>query len=156
MSVVGSCADIDVFTDWTRLHHINYSPPLQQDNLLKCHKTPVCEHLNSTDLFAERKPGDNLATVSTMFQQPSKSNTGLNLDGCTKTIKRRERVRQDNVNVAFGKLREILPTHPPNKKLSKCQILRLAVKYINLLNNVLQELDECASSTSYNTPEETC
>jgi T-cell acute lymphocytic leukemia protein len=54
--------------------------------------------------------------------------------------KKRERTRQDNVNIAFGKLRDILPTYPPDKKLSKCQILRLAVRYIALLDNVLEEL----------------
>ena len=33
-------------------------------------------------------------------------------------------------NSAFGTLRELLPTLPPDKKLSKIEILRLAICYI--------------------------
>ncbi|XP_064606489.1 uncharacterized protein LOC135471260 [Liolophura sinensis] len=49
----------------------------------------------------------------------------------------RERWRQQNVNGAFAELRKLVPTHPPDKKLSKNEILRLAIKYINLLSNVV-------------------
>lgn len=51
--------------------------------------------------------------------------------------KKRSKTRQDKVNNAFAELREILPTYPPDKKLSKCQILRVAVRYIKLLEKVL-------------------
>ncbi|XP_073082896.1 T-cell acute lymphocytic leukemia protein 2 [Manis javanica] len=51
----------------------------------------------------------------------------------------RERWRQQNVNSAFAKLRKLIPTHPPDKKLSKNETLRLAMKYINFLVNVLRE-----------------
>ena len=50
----------------------------------------------------------------------------------------RERWRQQNVSGAFAELRRIVPTHPPDKKLSKNEILRLAIKYIKLLNSVLE------------------
>lgn len=49
----------------------------------------------------------------------------------------RERWRQQNVNGAFCELRKLVPTHPPDKKLSKNEILRLAIRYIDLLNSVL-------------------
>ncbi|GFS00193.1 T-cell acute lymphocytic leukemia protein 1 [Elysia marginata] len=49
----------------------------------------------------------------------------------------RERWRQQNVNGAFCELRKLVPTHPPDKKLSKNEILRLAIRYIDLLNGVL-------------------
>ncbi|XP_076441345.1 uncharacterized protein LOC143280542 [Babylonia areolata] len=49
----------------------------------------------------------------------------------------RERWRQQKVNTAFCQLRRLVPTHPPDKKLSKNEILRLAIRYINLLNTVL-------------------
>nr|KAG5701588.1 hypothetical protein BaRGS_024838 [Batillaria attramentaria] len=49
----------------------------------------------------------------------------------------RERWRQQKVNSAFCQLRRLVPTHPPDKKLSKNEILRLAIRYINLLNTVL-------------------
>ena len=40
----------------------------------------------------------------------------------------RERWRQQNVNSAFVHLRRLVPTHPPDRKLSKHEILRLAIK----------------------------
>ncbi|VEL11629.1 unnamed protein product [Protopolystoma xenopodis] len=49
----------------------------------------------------------------------------------------RERQRQHSVNQAFADLRALLPTHPPEKKLSKHEILRLAIKYVHVLEAVL-------------------
>ena len=49
----------------------------------------------------------------------------------------RERLRVEAFNVAFAELRKLLPTLPPDKKLSKIEILRLAVCYIAYLNHVL-------------------
>ncbi len=49
----------------------------------------------------------------------------------------RERIRVEAFNVAFGELRKLLPTLPPDKKLSKIEILRLAICYISYLNHVL-------------------
>uniref|UniRef100_A0A4W5QZN7 Stem cell protein n=1 Tax=Hucho hucho TaxID=62062 RepID=A0A4W5QZN7_9TELE len=51
----------------------------------------------------------------------------------------RERWRQQNVNGAFAELRQLIPTHPPDKKLSKNEILRLAMKYINFLAKLLDD-----------------
>ncbi|XP_077376927.1 T-cell acute lymphocytic leukemia protein 2 [Festucalex cinctus] len=50
----------------------------------------------------------------------------------------RERWRQHNVNSAFSELRKLIPTHPPEKKLSKNEILRLAMRYIDFLTRVLE------------------
>ncbi|XP_031425820.1 T-cell acute lymphocytic leukemia protein 2 [Clupea harengus] len=50
----------------------------------------------------------------------------------------RERWRQHNVNTAFTELRKLIPTHPPEKKLSKNEILRLAMRYINFLVQILE------------------
>lgn len=49
----------------------------------------------------------------------------------------RERIRVEAFNVAFADLRKLLPTLPPDKKLSKIEILRLAICYIAYLNHVL-------------------
>ncbi|KAF4111757.1 protein lyl-1 [Onychostoma macrolepis] len=51
----------------------------------------------------------------------------------------RERWRQQNVNGAFSELRKLIPTHPPDKKLSKNEILRLAMKYIDFLVQLLKD-----------------
>ena len=56
-------------------------------------------------------------------------------------ITKRERWRQQNVNMAFSELRKLLPTYPPDKKLSKVDILRSSIKYIRFLDSVLQEMD---------------
>ena len=50
----------------------------------------------------------------------------------------RERIRVEAFNVAFSELRKLLPTLPPDKKLSKIEILRLAICYISYLNHVLE------------------
>ncbi len=50
----------------------------------------------------------------------------------------RERLRVEAFNVAFSELRKLLPTLPPDKKLSKIEILRLAICYISYLNHVLE------------------
>nr|XP_053646483.1 uncharacterized protein LOC128698313 [Cherax quadricarinatus] len=68
----------------------------------------------------------------------------------------RERWRQQNVSGAFAELRRLVPTHPPDKKLSKNEILRLTIKYIKLLNSVLEwqqkhdnlDSDSCNNNTS--------
>jgi len=48
---------------------------------------------------------------------------------CTVTNSR-ERWRQHNVTGAFAELRKLVPTHPHDKKLSKNEILRMAIKYV--------------------------
>lgn len=50
----------------------------------------------------------------------------------------RERVRVLAFNAAFAELRSLLPTLPPDKRLSKIEILRLAICYIAYLNHVLE------------------
>ncbi|KAM7319781.1 hypothetical protein ACRRTK_021464 [Alexandromys fortis] len=66
--------------------------------------------------------------------------TKRNLDMTRKIFTNtRERWRQQSVNSAFAKLRKLIPTHPPDKKLSKNETLRLAMRYINFLVKVLGE-----------------
>ncbi|KFP29535.1 Helix-loop-helix protein 1, partial [Colius striatus] len=49
----------------------------------------------------------------------------------------RERILVEAFNMACAELRKLLPTLPPDKKLSKIEILRLAICYISYLNHVL-------------------
>ncbi|XP_035996630.1 T-cell acute lymphocytic leukemia protein 1 homolog [Fundulus heteroclitus] len=53
----------------------------------------------------------------------------------------RERWRQQNVNGAFAELRSLVPTHPPDRKLSKNEILRHALRYITFLDRLLTDQD---------------
>uniref|UniRef100_A0AAG5CR02 BHLH domain-containing protein n=1 Tax=Anopheles atroparvus TaxID=41427 RepID=A0AAG5CR02_ANOAO len=68
---------------------------------------------------------------------------GTNINGTGAVVRKmftntRERWRQQNVSGAFAELRKLVPTHPPDKKLSKNEILRMAIRYIRLLSNVLE------------------
>ena len=67
----------------------------------------------------------------------------------------RERWRQQNVNSAFSELRRLLPTHPPEKKLSKSEILRFAIKYIRLLSEVIEYQENNDSFNAHTTKTET-
>ncbi|KFD65484.1 hypothetical protein M514_01461 [Trichuris suis] len=49
----------------------------------------------------------------------------------------RERLRVESFNRAFQELRTLLPVLPPDKKMTKVQILRLAASYITYLNCLL-------------------
>jgi nescient helix-loop-helix protein len=51
-------------------------------------------------------------------------------------------MRVEAFNGAFASLRALLPTLPPDKRLSKIEILRLAICYVTYLNNVLQPHQE--------------
>uniref|UniRef100_A0A1I7XTB1 BHLH domain-containing protein n=1 Tax=Heterorhabditis bacteriophora TaxID=37862 RepID=A0A1I7XTB1_HETBA len=51
----------------------------------------------------------------------------------------RERLRQRQVNEAFANLRRIIPSHPINKKMSKHEILRGAIHYMTLLEQLLND-----------------
>ena len=66
-------------------------------------------------------------------------------------ITKRERWRQQNVNMAFFELRKLLPTYPADKKLSKVDILRSSIRYIRFLDSVLQEMDGTVKERENNT-----
>ena len=117
-----------VTTDWTP-QGLRLLP-----NTKMCCPRAFCEDSVSIN-YEKKKVSSKASTV----RKQKKRRKGKDGSECVTKPKKRERTRQDNVNIAFGKLRDILPTYPPNKKLSKCQILRLAVRYITLLNNVLEE-----------------
>ena len=46
------------------------------------------------------------------------------------------------MNRAFVNLRRLVPTYPPDKRLSKNEILRMAIKYIRLLESILEHQNE--------------
>ncbi|XP_062139372.1 T-cell acute lymphocytic leukemia protein 1 [Drosophila sulfurigaster albostrigata] len=71
---------------------------------------------------------------------PGSNASGLAAPGPVRKVftNTRERWRQQNVSGAFAELRKLVPTHPPDKKLSKNEILRSAIKYIKLLTGILE------------------
>ncbi|XP_039452645.1 uncharacterized protein LOC120431606 [Culex pipiens pallens] len=84
----------------------------------------------------------SLAVVPALPPVLNLAGTKLGIGGGTVVRKMftntRERWRQQNVSGAFAELRKLVPTHPPDKKLSKNEILRMAIRYIRLLSNVLE------------------
>lgn len=54
----------------------------------------------------------------------------------------RERMRVRSVNEGYARLRDHLPLEPTEKRLSKVETLRGAIKYIKLLEKVLKETDK--------------
>jgi len=54
----------------------------------------------------------------------------------------RERMRVRNVNEGYAILRDHLPIEPTEKRLSKVETLRGAIKYIKLLEKMLHESDK--------------
>ena len=75
-----------------------------------------------------------------------------NSEGLEKRVStnRRERRRQRNVNLGFAELRRLLPTYPVDKKLSKAEILRHAVKYIGFLDGLVLRMENEDSSEEVN------
>lgn len=78
----------------------------------------------------ETGANDLAATTTSSASSPHDDGTGV--DGLPVVRKiftnSRERWRQQNVSGAFAELRKLVPTHPPDKKLSKNEILRMAIK----------------------------
>lgn len=97
--------------------------------------------------------GGNYGVISSRIKRRASSHFEMEISECPpqKIARRvftnsRERWRQQNVNGAFSELRKLIPTHPPDKKLSKNEILRLAVKYINFLVTLLNDQAQDKSS----------
>lgn len=68
----------------------------------------------------------------------------------------RERWRQQHVNLAFAELRKLIPTYPPERKLSKNEILRLSMKYIKFLEKVLKDMEVRESSSDPDLTNDSC
>ncbi|XP_068949150.1 LOW QUALITY PROTEIN: T-cell acute lymphocytic leukemia protein 1-like [Petaurus breviceps papuanus] len=101
----------------------------------------------SSGFFGEPDPFPVFTSNNRVKRRPSPYEVEINDGPHTKVVRRiftnsRERWRQQNVNGAFAELRKLIPTHPPDKKLSKNEILRLAMKYINFLAKLLNDQEE--------------
>ena len=84
------------------------------------------------------------ADTRTRFTEERSEHTGNVCDsgrrGTARKIGKLERLKQRTVNGAFGELRKLVPTHPPNKKLTKNEVLLLAIRYIKLLDRVIETI----------------
>ena len=62
----------------------------------------------------------------------------------------KERSRSHSVNDAFSHLRALIPTDPPDRKLSKIETLRLATSYISHLSSLIKYFDHQELNPGYN------
>ncbi|XP_077296407.1 uncharacterized protein LOC143918387 [Arctopsyche grandis] len=92
--------------------------------------------LQDSEEEPESLTGDSKNLKSNILTNGHQS--GINRPGRKLFTNCRERWRQQNVSGAFAELRRLVPTHPPDKKLSKNEILRMSIRYIRLLCNVIE------------------
>ncbi|XP_058056434.1 protein dimmed-like [Anopheles bellator] len=62
----------------------------------------------------------------------------------------RERKRMNSLNVAFDRLREIVPSLGPDHKLSKFETLQMAQTYINALSDLLERGADATTYSLFN------
>lgn len=102
--------------------------------------------------YPDRSPGGS--TCSSDESNGESDDTEIVRQSEQRRVKRlaantRERKRMHTVNSAFEQLRDLVPTYPSNRKLSKIDTLRLACTYIqdlvSLLHNThtLQPTEDC-------------
>lgn len=134
------------------VHTSNYH---QTHRFSECSEREVTSSVSSTDGERSRPPklkGLGRGTASLLYEMDSEDTISSSLSHLSREERRRrrratqkyrvahatrERIRVEAFNVAFAQLRKLLPTLPPDKKLSKIEILRLAICYISYLNHVL-------------------
>lgn len=103
---------------------------LQSEAIIVPNETSICldlDGLNGNEGVRSKRSRPRTG-ASSAAKQPGKRSPSTN---------NREKWRQHNVNRAFINLRRLVPTHPPDKRLSKNEILRMAIKYIRLLESIL-------------------
>jgi len=52
-------------------------------------------------------------------------------------VQYKEHKRLNNINSAFERLKEVIPTFPFEKRLTKIETLKLAISYISMLEDML-------------------
>ena len=119
----------------TNLYFYSSSPALSTSNSISGSSSSYTDEVffpQQQEQNGEEGDPSSLLKLTRLGNNPS---ARKNRKGFTNS---RERERQQNVNGAFADLRKLVPTHPPDRKLSKNEILRFAIKYINILDHVIQ------------------
>ena len=74
--------------------------------------------------------------------------TAPNIRTCSGAVRKRSTITMHN---AFATLRAQIPNLPPDTNLSKIRTLRLAIRYIKFLMEILEERDQETISNSFET-----
>ena len=67
----------------------------------------------------------------------------------------RERIRVRQINESYARLREHLPNEPTQKRMSKVETLRAAIRYIRCLETLLDRSKEATYPSDKNTEAQT-
>lgn len=124
----------------TQNHHQPITPVPANDPI----KPPKARANKSKRRNTEPAAGFKCPKVLKLDQNTAKNNPTSTPPSPTVMKKRRiaanarERKRMNSLNVAFDKLREIVPTLGPDHKLSKFETLQMAQTYINALSDLLE------------------
>ena len=130
------------------LASINNSHPLDQaritENLSKTSITVskksnrTRENITKNENYATRPPKQPRVITTSSKSSGGAGNKHRKFSPLQRQVaNQRERDRTHSVNSAFIQLRNLIPTEPLDRKLSKIETLRLAGSYINHLYSVL-------------------
>ncbi|XP_059138464.1 fer3-like protein [Physella acuta] len=125
----------DCFSPHLSAHHTPHHPAPPSELPLKCKKTNRHHAVNNNNNFKDDEQPDKESLVHLSREERRRRRRATQKYRTAHAT--RERIRVEAFNVAFSDLRKLLPTLPPDKKLSKIEILRLAICYISYLNHVL-------------------
>ena len=104
-------------------------------------------HVHQTSPYNRNGNNSNCVSSATSSSDESCNDHEVELKGEVVVIQKRQRrnaanMRERNrmhvVNFAFDRLREVVPSYPANRKLSKIETLRMACSYIQELTNLLK------------------
>lgn len=96
--------------------------------------------MNSKVLFFFYFRTKKNADLLSIYYSLPKSRRSINLQSQQRQAANlRERRRMQNINEAFEGLRAHIPTLPYEKKLSKVDILKLAISYISFLGEMVRK-----------------
>lgn len=105
------------------------------DTDMKCHSGELDSGSDSSTGKSSNNNGENNAPMMPLTNRDGEPRQRVAANA-------RERDRTHSVNSAFTALRDLIPTEPKNRKLSKIETLRLATSYISHLGTVLLVGDE--------------
>lgn len=117
------------------------SPPRQDSSCAK-HPSSRTKHSNRHMPYPDHSSSCSARSPGSCSSDGGDSVQSDDQDPAQPKVKRvaansRERKRMHTVNSAFDQLRELVPTYPSNRKLSKIDTLRLACTYIQDLVSLL-------------------
>ncbi len=130
-----------------------FTPSLKREDRMESHHCKVNKKSYRSQPY-DRSPPTSRSSTGTPPSSPDQSIIDDTLLGTSgepimvgkeqkryrrEDANKRERARMHTVNSAFDHLRQLVPTYPSNRKLSKIETLRLACSYIQDLTKLVND-----------------